>query len=397
MHSQAAASRLAFLRRLALGLALALTLASTSARAQGGGFFAGDVYVASDAVHVLGGTGASLQRIVPLSGAVTPLVGGFGQSGANCLAFDPYRQRLIWRAAVGSIFSTHVWLVDAAGTLTDTGLPTNTGWFAPTGDGRIYMSGGSNAFQWLDAANVTHTLLDATGLQPYKVDGVNGYDLRGMVYSSASNSLILTSPNTCGSAAPGDAIFRRVPLSADGTQVIGPADCASYDVMGPTTTLGIGPKGLALLPDGRVLLTTDNNGGLPNTVNLPRLLVLDPVAFTLAPFAFTGNYPTAHVVDAGVFTQSLGKALILDSFADDLRAWAEGEVGPGTEIPPVGGIVSSSGGSAEAVELAAIPASSCSGAWLPFGGVSFAGSEKERCHRPASQKPAPAHLFEVRR
>ena len=148
--------------RLALMLAAALALAPL-AQPQGGGFVAGDLYV-----YGWIQTPTTLQgiaRLHPASGNCT-LLAQFQQAldHQGAMAFDPYRQRLLygrWQPSISPYYT--VTFSDAAGQLTP--LPfENAVWdgIAPTGDGRIYYHDsalGVNSFRWLDAANQVHVLM----------------------------------------------------------------------------------------------------------------------------------------------------------------------------------------------------------------------------------------------
>jgi len=354
------------LRRLAASVSLAAVVAMTAApvAAQGGHFTAGDLFIDSASVLNMAG-GAAIVRVDPVTHASSVFIDTTTTFAHSC--FDPYRQRLIFTGATDAAHPFNHWMADGLGNLQALGPAALYSRFAPTGDGRIYMlNGGGAPFAWLDAANIVHTLMDSSGVQPYLVDGVANYSVRSMVYDPITNSLFLTSSTPCGGGTAGKLYVRRVPLSADGTRVIGPADCGSFDVTGSAFDVAES-KSLTRLPDGRLLIVADTSGGTPGTTNLPRLVQVDPVSFAITPFAFTGNYPTAGVLDGGTWSEALNKVVVLDSFADNLRSFAEGTAGPGTAIAPIGSPVSSTGGSAELTRILDIPSSACTGGWIPYG------------------------------
>lgn len=354
--------------RLAAAVAVALALGAHTASAQGGHFTAGDLFIDSSSIQNMAG-GSAIVRVDPLSHASTIFLDTTDTQAAG--VFDPYRQRIIFRGAVGVAFPATSWMADGNGVLQILGPIDTYSSFAPTGDGRIYAVNGNSAccepFAWIDAANVAHVLMDTSGLHPFLMDGVGNYTVSGMVYDPITNSLFMISPTPCGGGPFSRPYVRKVPLSADGTHVTGPAGCASFDVTGSLFGDLAGAKSLSRLPDGRLLIAVDTTGGTPQTTNLPRLLQIDPVSFTITPFAFTGNYISAHVIDGGTWSHVLNRVVVVDTGVDNLRSFAEGTAGPGSAIVPIGTPVSTAGGSAELVRIFDIPSSACRGAWIPYG------------------------------
>lgn len=57
---------------------------------------------------------------------------------------------------------------------------------------------------------------------------------------------------------------------------------------------------------------------------------LDPAAMTFTTFAANGSYTGPAATNGGVWNAVLGRALILDTFANTLRSFGSGEVGDGT-------------------------------------------------------------------
>ena len=109
---------------LPLALPLLAGFAAQPLMAQAGGFTPGDVWQSNDALAV-SAPGSALTRIDPTTGVITPEHASPWQNGFGCLAFDPYRHRLIWRATI-TLPGQHIWQVDGSGNLTDIGLPTSS-------------------------------------------------------------------------------------------------------------------------------------------------------------------------------------------------------------------------------------------------------------------------------
>jgi len=343
-------------------LALVSSALAAPARSQAGGFTVGDVWQSNDALAV---SGSALTRIDVLSGNITPEHASPWQNGFGGLAFDPYRHRLIWRATI-TLPAQRIWQVDGSGNLTDTGLPTSSySWFAPTGDGRIYCiegTGGPAYPAYIDAANRAHRVLDAAGLAPYAVPQGPFYTTRGMVYDSATNALYACSHLDCDGLNHQQIVVGKLALSADGTRVLGAPTCASIDI---TSAFLEYPTALSHLPDGRLLVTCVAPDQVP-FVLLPRLLSFDPASMSFTSFAMVGNATTGitYAMDDGLWSSTLNKALVLDTFGNKLRTWSQGEAGDGSFIAPVGGNFAIPSGEAE--QIAEISPTACDGAWVPY-------------------------------
>jgi hypothetical protein len=316
---------LATLPRLAALSLLALCLAPHAA-AQGGGFTAGELIIYSPSAGGQPHPGALL-HCDPVTGTTSMFVDLFWtQQTPNTVAFDPYRQRVVFSAGPISLSEPpRLWFADAAGTLQDGGAGT-TGFhsIAPAGDGRIYFRD-ANEFtgplKWLDAAGTLHVLLGATGTAPFWIDGSMNFNLRGMIHDAGTNALFVASSTACPGGNINRITVRRLPLSADGARVTGPVDCAEFDV----SASGEGPQGWSRMSSGHLLLGVDTN-----TFNEePRLLRVDPVTLGITPFA-TNTIPAAT---AACWSAALGKALLIDTGADVLRAYGPGDTGLGMVIP----------------------------------------------------------------
>lgn len=317
-------------RRLPLLLAGALLgLTQGPARAQTGPFLEGELIVRAQA----SGGGTAIRRIVPWSGtgatlATAQVWGGWSSS----LAYDPYRDALLASAsfAPDTLFYYRLWAIDGRGTKRP--LPG----FAkrplraitPTGDGRVFLmeqlsSVNAGPIQWLDAQDGVHTLLDASGSAPFV------FPLERMLYHAAGNALIGANSGWWASndCAPTGASFFRIPLSADGTRVGGPIACVSFSNNTPEV------MGFDWLPSGEILVTLAVNGG----VTEDRLVRLDPWSLSTSGWAD----PNVSDINGGVYAQSLGQAVILDDWTNQLRLVPQGLGGTnqGSVLPvdvPVG-------------------------------------------------------------
>ncbi len=346
-----------------LASALATLVLATAASAQAGGFHTGDVWESNDA---LAGQGSALTRIDPLTGVTTAMHASPSQNGGGGLAWDGYRHRLLWRASVAEKPGQHTWLVDGAGQVSDTGIPVQLGWFAPTGDGRIYCienTGGPQYPVWIDAANRHHRVLDAAGLLPYQLPAGTFTSLRGLAYDAGTNALYACSHLDCDGMSHQQIVMGKLALSADGTRVLGPPTCTSMDIGTGFDT----PQALAHLPNGSLLVTCVASQQVP-AVPLPNLLSYDPATSSFSTYALTGvqDQNDPYILNDGVYSSALGAALILDTFKDHLRVFTQGSSGNGTVITPTGVGVSTVGGSSEAEQLAEISPTACSGAWVPY-------------------------------
>lgn len=333
--------------------------------AQGGGFTAGDLFLHSPAIQGLSSVHGAIVKIDPAKGVSSIFVDTVTtQSQQGAMAFDPYRQRLLFCAGLGTTSDPkRLYAADGAGNLADLGFVNSSfSSLAPTGDGRVYLRTFQPAapYAYLDAVNRLHTLLDATGTAPFMIDGNSGFDVRGMIHDAATNALFVASPggSTCAGGVVNRVNVRKLPLSPDGSRVVGPIGCAQFEV----STSGETPVGWSRLPDGRLLLVVDTNS---NGVE-PRMLAVDPATLAISAFASNGNLAAA-ATNAGTWSSALGKVAILDTGNDELRAFGAGEVGAGTVIALTGVPVSSSGGSGEVASLIEIEPSSCQGAWLAYG------------------------------
>ena len=264
----------------------------------------------------------AIYRIAPETGNGAVLISGFYWGGwAGSMAFDSYRNGMLANMGMPpSIFSWKLWLISYDGTAVS--IPGFTGELlraiTPIGDGRVYYQRHQNNATWevqyLDAANVIHTLMDQTGTAPLS------FAAEHMLYHAPSNSLIATSSgwwntNPC---VPTESSVFRIPLSIDGSQVAGPIACASV--------AGVGNNIMSLdyLPGGDILLTLAGSQYWHETLRR-----LNPVTLQTSIWA----QPGPPDINGGVWSGRRGSAIILDDTANVLRAYGPGQSGNGVEIP----------------------------------------------------------------
>lgn len=339
-------------------LAAAIVLSSGVALAQGGGFQAGDLYLFNSLIPVPGSGNGAIVRIEPLAGTSTLTVDlGVASQANGLLAFDPYRQRLVFHAGTAANPTPpRLHTSDAAGNLTDLGVATgNYDGIAPTGDGRIYMLKPLSAtpFVYLDAVNNLSTLFDSTGTAPFQLVG-SGNQLKTMIHDPSTNALLVgaTPSYPCPGGVGGLITVYKLQLSADGSRVVAPPACIQFGV----TFSGVS-VGMSRLPDGDILVVADNN----TTVLTPRFFRIDPATFVASAYASNNNVGAALTL-SGSYCSALGKAVGFYG-PGGLVAFSDGESGSGTPVP-VSGIAVTAGATSS---MTTIAPSSCSGAWLAYG------------------------------
>ena len=289
-------------------------------------FLPGNLFLHSPGLPGVIGAGG-IVRIDPYSGAVSTFLGFPGQGGLGypgALAYDSYRDRLIFTAQMDLNDPVKLWLADGNGGLTDLGaVPIQYDKFAPGAGGKIYMASASaGPYGYLDASNVYHTLLDASGSAPFVPPG----DVSRMLYDAGTNALFMASsslsPWSCGSNL--NLNVHRVRLSSDGTRVVASDDCFQV-VVAPGGDNN--PVGLTRGPGQTLLLTVDDNSGGA----LPRMNLIDPQTLAVTPYASNSNVAAA-ATNAGTYSSALDKAVILDTGANVLVAFGQNEVGPGVVL-----------------------------------------------------------------
>jgi hypothetical protein len=277
--------------------------------------------------------GYMVQRFDPAAASPTTLVHlhtTWSAQAIDAACYDPLRDRIL--VCAGHINATpELWAFDAAGAATSLGHSgTWLHHLTPRGDGIVYCMqtpGSLQTIRYLDATNALHVLMDSTGATPFA-----GPTPARMIYHPAHNALFVAEnawyPSACGVGTfTGDIVnVHRLPLSANGTRVVGPVACTTIDI----STSSQAATGWSLLPDGDLLLTidTNSNGGEP------RLQRIDPSTLVATTFATTGPYAGAATVPAGVWSNRLGTAVVVDGSNQVLRSYAEGSNGPGVVLQP---------------------------------------------------------------
>jgi hypothetical protein len=319
-----------------------------------GGFEVGDLYLLSDWLPT---SQPGICRIDPVSGSTSVLVDlpAAGQGAYHMtFSYDGYRDRLIFTTNDG------LWMVDDAGIVTDfdPGFGLVPSLVAPRGDGILYLYNAGEGFTYVDAADALHDLLDESGLARFGF-GVNAR-LNELIFDPVTNSLIcFQSPwngvNIAECSDPDAPCALRIPLTADGTQVAGTVTAAQSDVsaLWYSSELVVG----AGLAPGGVVWVADTN----TNEQEPRMQFLDTVAMTSGGYASNGPYIGAASTSAGTYSSVRGQAVILDDYADVVRAYSAGETGAGTQFPGV------SGATARLIEVGA-----------GLGGASAAPAVRER-------------------
>ena len=319
-------------------------------------FRAGDLYLYNVGLFGLSTGNAGIMRIDAVGGTGQVILGPFGAvtTPAQQLAYDPFRNRLILASNLDGLGDLHT--VDADGTTQSMGLAGNAFQLVtPTGDGRIYLRRKGvlplSGIQYVDAAGVLNELMDVTGTAPFEV--VPGQsDLAGaMIYEPATNALfIATHANwaACSGGTSTDVNFHRIPLTPDGSQVAGPVVCGQFDV--DVGGFNEDPVAFAHAPDGKLLLVVDTNTNLQQC----RMVLIDPVTVTGTAFACNGGY-FAAATNAATYAPTRGEAVVLDTFDNVLRSYAQGEAGPGTVLGVTGVSPGGTGEDATLVAIAPIP------------------------------------------
>lgn len=350
------------LRNLFLGAALAIAAQSSNlALGAGGGFQAGDLYLYTPSYSGLSSSDGAILRVDPTSGAVSVYIDLVtSSSGPGAMTYDPWRDRMIF---FGGLVANHneLYLADAAGNLQSLGFGVTSGptlgRLTPRGDGIVYFIGfnAPGVISYLDPTNQVQTLMDASGAAPYS-PGSFVSQITRMHYDPTTNALfVATSSNVavCSGGIQDAVSLRRLDLSADGSRVVGET-CFQYDLV--PNQFGEVPVGITQGPGTQLMLTIDDNSNSAAA----RIATIDPVAATASPFAVVGSYIGAAATNAGCYSHVLGRAVVLDTGIDVLRAFSPGEAGAGTVIASG---VSSNGGSGETATLVEI------GSPVPLSGL----------------------------
>jgi hypothetical protein len=347
--------------------------AGTAASAQGGGFNAGELFIYSP-VQSAAYNGYGILRVNPVTGSSSVLAQTNGNYGAQGLgmAFDPYRQRLVFSAAIGSNFN-HVWFADGDGNLQNmtaanypVGLYLDN--FAPTADGRLYChhDGGNTAtpLLWFDSANILRVLYDSDGVTPMKIDG-DYYSYNGMIHDAATNSLFVASTKPKPGFPEWATNVRKLPLSADGTRVIGPVGNVQFEISPNPfqTTSGENPRGWSHGPNGQLVLCVNS----VDYLLMPRMLLVDPVTSAISVYCYTGDDQPPGVYNqtpGGAWSSALNKVVVVDYNNATLHAYAQGEIGGSGSVIATNPALSGYG---TTLQVVSVPPSECTGGWIAYG------------------------------
>jgi hypothetical protein len=364
----------------------ALTLLGLPAAAQGGAFAAHDLFVYGN----LGGSPADgVARVNPLTGATAVLTKFTGAVfGTESMAFDAYRQRLIFMARFGPSDGPafRPYLMDGNGALTPL-EPPNTAWtaLAPTGDGRIYFRDGgvsSTPLKWIDAANQIHTLYGTDGVTPFTMDGYGDY-IEDMLYVPSESALVAvtSAPHTlCPGGSAQTIHLRKLPLTADGSRLSGPMLCGEFDVNPNDAETS---HGISLMSDGDLLVGAHNGLYGPP---LPRLFRVDPTTLATSAFASFGDASNGGIT----WSSALGKAVTQTHFTSGLLAYSDGQVDDGTAVPSTLTL------SLTRYALEEIPSLPCEGGWIAYGkGLAGAGGAVPRLYGAGCPAPGAAVTLRV--
>ncbi|MBL8768159.1 MAG: hypothetical protein JNL94_12365 [Planctomycetes bacterium] len=261
-----------------------------------------------------------LYRMDPATGHGDVLASGFNHTGwSGSIAYDPARSQVLMSTAFppDGTFFTRLWALNSNGTRVSIpgfeNVPLRA--LCPVGDGRVYFQRNSgswsvDAIEYLDANDVVHPLLDATGTSALM------YRAEHLVYHAPTNSLIGTnsewwSPQDC---QPFTSTVFRIPLTPDGSQVAGPIVCA------PCGGFGSVVMNIDQMPGGSLLLTT------PYASH--NLVTVDPFTLAVTPWA---NAAVSDI-DGAYYAPQTGTVLMLDDWTNTMRSISFGSITAGAEF-----------------------------------------------------------------
>lgn len=339
-----------------------------SAPAAATDFTAGDLFLYSPAITGISSVDGAILRIDPVTGATSFFLDLWStQSNAGSMAWDPYREGLVFCASLDNIAAPkHLWMVDGAGARTDLGQVGKTLYnLAPTPFGHIYHQGTLPADQiaYIDEFNQPHTLLDDTGSAPFDLVPGGLGSLRALIYDEGTHSLFAASGAGQSPVCAGGPLnigigVRRIPLSVDGTQTAGAMACAEFEI----STSGESVTQWSRGPGGSLMLVVDTNSNSAEN----RMLLVDPVTMAISVYASNGSYIGAAATNAGTYSTARTQCVILDTGTDVLRAFSSGGSGAGTIIPTTMQ-PSPTGSSGETAILVEVPGGGCDGTYASYG------------------------------
>ncbi|HTF90740.1 MAG TPA: hypothetical protein VK843_20135 [Planctomycetota bacterium] len=309
---------------------LALGVAAPLATTQSGGFTSGDLYFS-----ILGPQqpfpdgGSGIARVDPMTGAMSVLLDMPANSTPNngSMVYDAFRDRILFAGFPTLASPLGTWAVDAAGTCTLL-HSDNNGWpalISPAPSGQVYYRF-IGSIRYLDATNVEHTLMNSSGLAAYTAPWLS--IATTMSYDAPSHSLIASIFGTSSSTCSGNlnvVVVRKLPLSADGSRVIGPESCNELQIN------NIGnfnvPCGLGRMPNGHLILPIDpNSSGID-----PVFLEVDPASLAMSIYAVVDHAQNISLKFGG-YSTARNAAFDVDIGAHLLRFFAAGGTGAGTAL-----------------------------------------------------------------
>ena len=364
--------------RLACVVTLSV-LSSLTATAQSSGFREGEVFLYSTGVSAPGYNGAGILRVDPVAGTgsvFVPTLGGYSANYVGGMVFDTYRQRLVFSSAIGVPYE-HLFFADGNGNVqnvTQSQFPAGVALtaLAPTGDGRIYCTEGYGAFEpirWLDAQNGMHVLYASDGVTPMRIDGTSYYHIDGMIYDPGTNALFVASTTPAPGFPQAAVNIRKLPLSVDGTRVVGPVGNVQFEISPAPAAQSSGeaPRGWSRGPNGQLALLVH----CIDTEVLPRMLLVDPVTSAVSVFASCGQSTQPGswaVTTGGAYHSQLGRFLLVDYWNGRLRSYTQNATGNGAVVGT--GPVATTG---YWVNMATVPDDGCTGGGSEYG-TGLAGS-----------------------
>lgn len=311
-----------------------LAVAAPLLTAQSGGFTPGDLIFSTggpQAPFPDGGTG--IARIDPVSGQISVMVDFFsGGTMSQGVAYDSFRDRVLFSGVPFNGAPLGIWATDSQGVLEllHSNNSLQYAHLSPASGGRVYYTAGGIAFapplRYLDATNVEHSLLDSAGVNPFSPPWMNSFG--SMCYDATTNSLIVAmygaASNLCSGTNANYVVVHKLPLSADGSRVIGPESCTQYQI----STIGNlnSPVGIGRMVNGHVLVCID-----PNASGVaPAFLEVDPQAMSISFFAQPGTTMNGIPMKNGTYSSIHNKGVCVDISQHVLRLYAAGEIGNGT-------------------------------------------------------------------
>jgi hypothetical protein len=337
-----------------LSVAFGMSLLTASAKAQD--FQPGDMWLVSQGVYNGVNFPPGIARIDTVTATANLVVPNFLSPYLAVSTFDTFRNAIV--IAANNAATTQLHVVHADGSMATLGADAaNLRGVAATGDGRVYYFrafGAPAPLEYIDAANVVHNLLDASGSAPFDT-GLASVIVQAMYYDSNTNSLhigIQVSGTPCGVAYQTAGVM-VIPLSPDGTKVGGTVQSV------PLCTFPMSPLRVVNLsqgPGNTVMAVLDDNSNSA----VGRMVTINTATLGVSTYAANGPYTGAAATVAGVYSHLLGRAVINDGFAVTLRVYANGETGNGTTWVNGGVSVHANASMVE------IPNSAATGL-LPFG------------------------------